>query len=437
MNILFVSQLLPPENISGIPIITWNQAKELQLLGCTVHCLTSTNKKEKIYSTEIIEGITIHYVPHYSLNFVSHKKIIHQIIYSFALRKFIAPILNEHDFDVIHINDNLSLVSKIVMRLCREKKKPSRIVREFWFYEDVCFRQNLIISELNEICSGPDSIEKCIRCYFKTYNSGNMAKQFLKKIIIPHLIIKQFSSFQKELNQYDSLIFPDDDLKSFFLSIKHLQFNKKIFVIPHGIELKKKDKIIKYDGGSINFLFLGALYYRKGIDILLEAFEKLLSQNVKPFKLYIAGMICERIYFEKITALQQKYPQQITYLGEYIPQQIPEIIERNNIHCGIVPSYVETFSRVVREMLVNNLPVISTSFIGSSIIRDFVNGLRIPVGDSDALCKSMMQIISNTDLIQTLSAGAFQTKIISANEEGELLKKYYLSDKIFSNSSIR
>jgi len=427
MKVLFVSQSLPPEDFSGIPIITWNQAKSIHLCGYTVHCLTSTNHKEKFYSTENIDGITIHYVPHYSLNFVDFRKNIDQIIYRPTLRKFVASILNEQNFDVIHINDNLSLVSKIVMELGKKGKKSTRIVREFWFYEDICFRQNLIISELNEICTGPDSVEKCRQCYFRTYNSGNFLHRTLKKIIIPYLIEKQFSFFQKELNQYDAFIFPDEDLKSFFLSIKHLNFNKKMYIIPHGIEFNNKDKIISYEGGSINFLFLGALYYRKGIDIVLKVFEKLMLNKVHLVKLYVAGIICEKVYFEKLSAIKQKYPEQIIYLGEYTPSQIPEIIEKNNIHCGIVPSYIETYSRVLREMLVNNLPVICTSFIGSSIIKDYVNGIRIPIGDSDALYNSIMYIIKNPDSIKTLSIGASKTMVLSIKDESQLLKECYLS----------
>lgn len=148
----------------------------------------------------------------------------------------------------------------------------------------------------------------------------------------------------------------------------------------------------------VNFAFLGNLVHRKGIDVLLRAFEEIADYD--GFRLYIFGAT-EGSFDACIESLQKKYSGKIIYCGHFEKDALPGITRKININ--ISPSYFETYNRVVRESLYLGMPVIATDFYGSSIVEHGVNGIKIPVGDFKALANAMINLINNHQLVAKLS----------------------------------
>jgi len=429
MKLLFVSQFLPPEDYSGIPIITWNQLKTLSNLNNEVHCLTTTINKNKFFKSFTIDNIKIFYLPHAPLSFFNLKIHIKNYLLKLKSFIFIYKLLKKNQYNLIHINDYFSTVSDLTLKISKKFFKNIKIVREYWFYEEICFRQNLIISEKDkELCPGLINPHNCINCYFKTYSSSNKIKQTLKKILIPFLIKIFFKKFNNRLKKIDAIIFPDKDLKILYNSINNINLKKKnSIVIPHGIELQRSSKIIIYNNNTINFLFLGALYFRKGIDVIIDCLKMLINNKIEGYKFYIGGIVCEENYFTELNKLIKNNSEKIIYIGPYKPNDIKLIINKYNIHCGIVVSYVETYCRVLRELIINNVPVICTSFIGSNIIKDGYNGFKINIGFANELYECILKILNNPNIINQLSLGAYNTFILQPKDEGEMLFNFYKS----------
>ena len=71
----------------------------------------------------------------------------------------------------------------------------------------------------------------------------------------------------------------------------------------------------------------------------------------------------------------------------------------------------EGISNSLIEAMACGLPTIATDCIGGgakAMIEDHVNGILVPMGDSDALCKAMCEIAENEELVKTLSENALK-----------------------------
>ena len=90
-----------------------------------------------------------------------------------------------------------------------------------------------------------------------------------------------------------------------------------------------------------------------------------------------------------------------------------------------MPSYFDTYNRIVREVLQQGVPVIATDFFGASIIQQGVNGIKIPIGDYQKLSEVMMSLAEAPPMVNKLSEGAFQTRIPTLDEELMGLAEFY------------
>ena len=83
-----------------------------------------------------------------------------------------------------------------------------------------------------------------------------------------------------------------------YKNLKNYFINNKIITIYHLYNFNyriEKCKIKK------NFIFLGRIAAHKGLDILINSFEKI--KHLKNFKLYIYGPIFDKNYFKKLQNL--------------------------------------------------------------------------------------------------------------------------------------
>ncbi len=93
----------------------------------------------------------------------------------------------------------------------------------------------------------------------------------------------------------------------------------------------------------------------------------------------------------------------------------------------IIPSVMrESFSLVAREALYRDVPVICSDCGGpEEIVEDGVNGFIFKTNGADELAQKILQILKNPKMIDTLISKIDKTKIISIQEQVELIKKVY------------
>lgn len=176
--------------------------------------------------------------------------------------------------------------------------------------------------------------------------------------------------------------------------------------------------------GVFTFLFVGRLVRDKGINELVEAFERL-NKEVPATRLILVG-------------------RQEPELDPLTPETISKIDRNKNIEAVgqlsdvrpwlaaadafVFPSYREGFPNVVIEAGAMGLPSIVTDINGSrEIIIEGKNGTIIPPRNADALYGAMKAMIDNPEELKEMAAGSRQL-IAARYEQGYVrrcLKDYY------------
>ena len=141
----------------------------------------------------------------------------------------------------------------------------------------------------------------------------------------------------------------------------------------------------------IKILFSGSLIYRKGVDILIKAFVRILKEGQAAF-LTLMG---EGDFKNNLTALvPDKYQNKINYLGFIDWNNLAEIYAAHELL--VVPSRYDGWGLVVIEGLAAGMPVIATEKMGSA--RDFIthgmNGWIISENDEKTLYETILKALA-------------------------------------------
>ena len=172
----------------------------------------------------------------------------------------------------------------------------------------------------------------------------------------------------------------------------------KIVVNSYGVERIGGDFAPPTDRADrpLRFLFLGFLSLRKGLPLLLEAWEK---AGLRDAELVLAGGIRpEHRHF---------LPQDNTvrYAG-FVPRSaLPSFLAQNDVN--VLPSYSEGFAISLIEAMAAGLPIVATDHTGApDIVSTGRDGFLMPVGDVEALVERLRWFAANREKIPAMSAAA-------------------------------
>ena len=155
---------------------------------------------------------------------------------------------------------------------------------------------------------------------------------------------------------------------------------------------------IRYEGELRNdnyFLYVGNVEKRKGVDILIEAFD-LYIQKGGTKNLIIAGKKREEDVDAALASLTTRYPDRVTYKG-YVSDE-----EKNQLYaCAdtvLFQSRAEGFGICVLEAMSFGKPVLASDLsIFQEIVGDTISYFPL-AGGAEALCDAMLQDAKEPDL---------------------------------------
>ncbi len=420
-RVLFINHNIPPYEYSGTPIITLNHAIGMRKKNVEVAILIPSAEIKDGYVKEVKEDYTLYKVPQLE-KYEAYFGNVNQIQlnkYTYSIEK----IIHEFQPQIVHINDYVFMPEVIVTLLANS---GAYIIRNVFNPEEICHLDSPVYlkGKKEVLCSGPDAVEKCANCYMTNVlkkSNNEIDSEQLKKY--SRKTQRRFEAIRSIYKEYvDGIIFPDRSFKKYFRQFIGLKDNIDkvielgfIFDKPRRFEYKKEPK------GVIHIGFIGNLIPRKGINIILEAFEKII--NLENFICDIYGANDLKIYQDLIERFDKRYPDKIKYHGIFNYSDIESIAD--TIDFAIIPSHFETFNRVVRELMFFGVPIVATDFFGSSIVEDGFNGIKIKVGDSNALADSIKELILNPSLIEKLSKGVINTPIASLEDEINEIYGFY------------
>ncbi len=304
-------------------------------------------------------------------------------------------------------------------------------------------KQNIILpNKLSKFIGGLDFILsrkiKCLVKLFKdanidiihahvSYPSGYLAMLLSFELKIPYIITEHMSPFP-----FKSYPFIKNNLITKYVSLPLKYANKVVavsnalanriesfgfkrpIVIPNMVNENVFKPFKSFQAKEFVFFSLSILSKQKGIDILINAFARLISLNYK-VKLVIGGDGAIKGSL-KFLAKQLKVSQYIQWLN-YVSRD-NAVKYYNECSCFILPSRHETFGIVYAEAIACGKPIIATKCGGPEDIVNEHNGLLCEVGNIFDLTEKMCYMIDNYEkydskIIREDFDARFSQKIVS------------------------
>ncbi len=178
---------------------------------------------------------------------------------------------------------------------------------------------------------------------------------------------------------------------------RHRFPNTSHFCIPYYCDLSEflVQERRPVPASKITFFFCGQMNRRKGVDLLLTAFDRLVTKGLD-VHLLLVGREAELPQFLRATTQASRV--RIHYAGFQPPKLLPEYFSQADVF--ILPSRYDGWGVVLNQALGAGLPIICSDSAGAGLdlVEENVNGLRFAAGSADELQRCMKQVVSNPDV---------------------------------------
>jgi glycosyltransferase involved in cell wall biosynthesis len=182
----------------------------------------------------------------------------------------------------------------------------------------------------------------------------------------------------------------EGDYRSQFPQLRH-------FCIPYHCELApffaiQRDPNVRR---PTTFFFCGQMIERKGVDLLLLAFDRLIAKGMDA-RLLLVGREAElRTFMNLVSPVTRS---RVQYEGFQAPECLPAYFARSDVF--VLPSRHDGWGVVVNQALATGIPVITSDAVGAGLdyVKDGVNGIKVKAGDMDALYAAMLSLVQNHEL---------------------------------------
>ncbi|GAA0761635.1 glycosyltransferase involved in cell wall biosynthesis [Erythromicrobium ramosum] len=194
---------------------------------------------------------------------------------------------------------------------------------------------------------------------------------------------------------------------------------KPVFNIPYFCDLSRFEGARSARSpnlrGDIVILFSGQLIDRKGVDVLLAAFNAVADRNPK-LRLRILGSGPERERYRALVSPHVK--DRVDFVGHKEPCELPDEFSQADVFC--LPSRHDGWGVVINEALGAGLPIIVSDTVGAGrdLVRDGHNGMVTPVEDISALADALLRIGSDHDVRFKMAANSRELAKSWGLEEG-------------------
>src|SRR5262249_47435280 len=143
-------------------------------------------------------------------------------------------------------------------------------------------------------------------------------------------------------------------------------------------------------GSKTTFLFCGQMIRRKGVDLLLTAFDRLITKG-HDVRLLLVGWQGDLSDF--LPSISPAARCNTIYEGFQPPEQLANYFAKADVF--VLPSRHDGWGVVVNQALAAGLPIITSDAVGAGLdyVENGSNGLRVAAGEVDALYRAMETIV--------------------------------------------
>ena len=313
---------------------------------------------------------------------------------------FIKPAIREYlkrsPVDIVHLQHLMGLGPSFLETVKEFDLPVVMTANDFW---PLCEQVHLMHPS-GQVCRGPETIDKCVQCARARFD--------VKETEIPqyfYILSDRHYSIRRSMDLIDLMICPSKFLKETYG--RHGFAASRTVHLPQGALLQARLPREVRSDGKVVFVYLGHVAYRKGLDLLVRAFNTL---NHPAAELHIHGINAEPRYLEQILATVPA-DKKVIYHGEYAPADMPAILAKADV--AVVPSRGENYPFVIREILHHGVPVIASDVAGiPEIVTDEKNGRLFRNEDHQHLGRILRELVETPAAIEKLRAGIEPIKSI-------------------------
>jgi glycosyltransferase involved in cell wall biosynthesis len=391
MRVLCACHQFFPEYYTGTERYTLDLAKQLQRMGHYVSVLTYATKAlgaQPPPGTAITrwtyeyEGVPVLALRHLDFDRRGGLPGVSFELKDPVIFQEIKQFLGEQSFDLLHCIHPMRLGEAI--RAAKESGlKVVLHLMDFWM---ICPRVTLQRVD-GSLCDGPDHGQKCAKL---CYQDKDMDERLLKR----------YSDSIETLRTVDAVLSHSRFLIEMF---NQSGVDTRGFVhCPNGFDYAKVEfgKRSCDRGETINFGFIGTILPHKGVEVLVDAFKRVPSDNVR-LKIY-GGSFEEHEYYSRLLAKAEE-DKRIEFCGDYDLNNIARVLEEINV--VVVPSlWYENAPLVISTAQAFGIPVIATRLGGmKEMVLDGVNGFTFKLGDAEDLADKIHLLATNPNVLADLS----------------------------------
>lgn len=172
---------------------------------------------------------------------------------------------------------------------------------------------------------------------------------------------------------------------------------ERIVLLPLGVDTERFQPASEREPGRpFRAIFVGHQTIRKGLHVLLEAWQDLALDNAE---LLLVGPVIDGIGGR----LHRQYEGRFTYVGMTPPDRLAELYRSADLL--VCPSLFEGGPMVVLEAMASGIPSV-VSRAACSVVRDGIDGLIVPTADSAALAGAISALYSDRPRARRMGAAA-------------------------------
>jgi glycosyltransferase involved in cell wall biosynthesis len=234
--------------------------------------------------------------------------------------------------------------------------------------------------------------------------AGALALEIKKKNKIRYIYTEHSTYFQRSLVPSDAIpvcreIIKEANVytvvsKALLSHVETLLQSKypQAKIVPNALDLIFEQPLNKRpERKEFNFTVIASLDHKKGIDLLLKAFNNLIK-NYPQLRLNICGEGPMKKDIEKFIE-DHHLKDRVLLLGKKSKEEVLELLD---IHTDVfvLPSREETFGVVVIEAISRGIPVIATRSGGPEFIINKDCGFLIEPGDPEIIYSAMNDMLT-------------------------------------------
>jgi glycosyltransferase involved in cell wall biosynthesis len=431
LKILQVVHGFPPRSVAGVEVLTHNLCKELAKKH-EVHVLYPVYRKgaSKCYTNSFKdrkEGIEIHEVT-IEENRWDHARgllrfdaaPLYLAYKNDRVRKKFAECLEEIQPDVVHFQ-HLHGLSIDLPLLAKKNCGVVLGLNDYWL---MCPTTHFLNSD-GDICRNicPENCWKCLSTEWCNLVSARhlINHHVLKKVYEAYgvnNIANRATCTKQSVKCADKLVAPSETIirefvKNGFIGDRHHR-DGKVALIHHGIDTRALSKVRKNPSDKTRFGYVGSFSERKGLHILIEAFNKLGDASAE-LKIYGNTILDPSNRYNRWLIEKSKNNSEVRFMGSFEDVVDPY----SNFDVLVVPSVTyEGYGLVVQEAFAAKTPVIASN-IGAlnEFVEHMKNGLLFEAGNSNDLARKMRTIVENSILLRQFERNVPHVKSIEQNAE--------------------